>query len=163
MTSWFLSLKPTSACLGEIKSNQYAQILLWFKKISGLRFLLRVKSWVCAFSGLLGGHSMALMLKERGEHMQWYQDELLNMAKDLGLRLLPAFNTSSGLPYPRVRHNTHRTPEFSTMVPDLAYSWCYRYPSVIILGNASQIFFFFFNCWNAMLALATAMMLFRTD
>ncbi|CAF95850.1 unnamed protein product, partial [Tetraodon nigroviridis] len=52
--------------------------------------------------GLLGGHSMALMLKERGEHMQWYQDELLNMAKDLGLRLLPAFNTSSGLPYPRV-------------------------------------------------------------
>ncbi|CAB1324272.1 unnamed protein product [Coregonus sp. 'balchen'] len=35
-------------------------------------------------------------------YMQWYQDELLHMAKDLGLRLLPAFNTSSGLPYPRV-------------------------------------------------------------
>ncbi|XP_053724897.1 ER degradation-enhancing alpha-mannosidase-like protein 3 isoform X1 [Synchiropus splendidus] len=52
--------------------------------------------------GLLGGHSMALMLKEGGQHMQWYQDELLHMAKDLGLRLLPAFNTSSGLPYPRV-------------------------------------------------------------
>lgn len=64
---------------------------------------------MCAFSGLLGGHSMALMLKERGEHMQWYQDELLHMAKDLGLRLLPAFNTSSGLPYPRVRHNTQNT------------------------------------------------------
>lgn len=54
--------------------------------------------------GLLGGHSMAVMLKEGGEHMQWYQDELLHMAKDVGLRLLPAFNTSSGLPYPRVRH-----------------------------------------------------------
>uniref|UniRef100_A0A4W6FTC9 alpha-1,2-Mannosidase n=1 Tax=Lates calcarifer TaxID=8187 RepID=A0A4W6FTC9_LATCA len=52
--------------------------------------------------GLLGGHSMAVMLKEGGQHMQWYQDELLHMAKDLGLRLLPAFNTSSGLPYPRV-------------------------------------------------------------
>uniref|UniRef100_A0A3Q3D958 alpha-1,2-Mannosidase n=1 Tax=Hippocampus comes TaxID=109280 RepID=A0A3Q3D958_HIPCM len=52
--------------------------------------------------GLLGGHSMALMLKEEGHHMRWYQDELLHMAKDLGLRLLPAFNTSSGLPYPRV-------------------------------------------------------------
>lgn len=47
---------------------------------------------------------MAVMLKEGGHHMQWYQDELLHMAKDLGLRLLPAFNTSSGLPYPRVRH-----------------------------------------------------------
>lgn len=55
------------------------------------------------FRGLLGGHSMALMLKEEGHHMRWYQDELLHMAKDLGLRLLPAFNTSSGLPYPRVR------------------------------------------------------------
>ncbi|XP_077440904.1 ER degradation-enhancing alpha-mannosidase-like protein 3 isoform X1 [Vanacampus margaritifer] len=52
--------------------------------------------------GLLGGHSMAVMLKEEGQHMRWYQDELLHMAKDLGLRLLPAFNTSSGLPYPRV-------------------------------------------------------------
>ncbi|XP_071400464.1 ER degradation-enhancing alpha-mannosidase-like protein 3 isoform X1 [Centroberyx affinis] len=52
--------------------------------------------------GLLGGHSMAVMLKEGGHHMLWYQDELLHMAKDLGLRLLPAFNTSSGLPYPRV-------------------------------------------------------------
>ncbi|XP_060736925.1 ER degradation-enhancing alpha-mannosidase-like protein 3 isoform X2 [Tachysurus vachellii] len=52
--------------------------------------------------GLLGGHSMAVMLKDRGQRMQWYQDELLHMAKDLGLRLLPAFNTSSGLPYPRV-------------------------------------------------------------
>lgn len=61
---------------------------------------------LCISSGLLGGHSMAVMLKEGGQHMQWYQDELLHMAKDLGLRLLPAFNTSSGLPYPRVRH-TH--------------------------------------------------------
>ncbi|KAJ8390362.1 hypothetical protein AAFF_G00107560 [Aldrovandia affinis] len=52
--------------------------------------------------GLLGGHSMAVLLREKGRHMLWYQDELLHMAKDLGLRLLPAFNTSSGLPYPRV-------------------------------------------------------------
>ncbi|XP_067086503.1 ER degradation-enhancing alpha-mannosidase-like protein 3 isoform X4 [Osmerus mordax] len=58
---------------------------------------------MCVLSrGLLGGHSMAVMLKEGGRHMGWYQDELLHMAKDLGFRLLPAFNTSSGLPYPRV-------------------------------------------------------------
>lgn len=61
------------------------------------------KTYLSVLSGLLGGHSMAVMLKEGGQHMQWYQDELLHMAKDLGLRLLPAFNTSSGLPYPRVR------------------------------------------------------------
>ncbi|XP_032428104.1 ER degradation-enhancing alpha-mannosidase-like protein 3 isoform X1 [Xiphophorus hellerii] len=65
--------------------------------------------------GLLGGHSMAMMLKDGGQHMQWYQDELLHMAKDLGLRLLPAFNTSSGLPYPRInlKHGV-RGPETRT-------------------------------------------------
>uniref|UniRef100_H2TMM1 alpha-1,2-Mannosidase n=1 Tax=Takifugu rubripes TaxID=31033 RepID=H2TMM1_TAKRU len=52
--------------------------------------------------GLLGAHVMADLLRQRGERMQWYQDELLHMAKELGHRLLPAFNTSSGLPYPKV-------------------------------------------------------------
>ncbi|XP_073439004.1 ER degradation-enhancing alpha-mannosidase-like protein 3 isoform X2 [Dendrobates tinctorius] len=52
--------------------------------------------------GLLGGHSVAIMLKEKGEQMLWYNDELLHMAKELGYKLLPAFNTTSGLPYPRV-------------------------------------------------------------
>lgn len=54
------------------------------------------------FRGLLGGHSVAIMLKEKGEYMQWYNGELLHMAKELGYKLLPAFNTTSGLPYPRV-------------------------------------------------------------
>uniref|UniRef100_A0A6Q2YB63 alpha-1,2-Mannosidase n=1 Tax=Esox lucius TaxID=8010 RepID=A0A6Q2YB63_ESOLU len=52
--------------------------------------------------GLLGAHVMADMLRQQGEWMQWYTDELLHMAKELGHRLLPAFNTTSGLPYPRV-------------------------------------------------------------
>uniref|UniRef100_A0A3B3SXP0 alpha-1,2-Mannosidase n=1 Tax=Paramormyrops kingsleyae TaxID=1676925 RepID=A0A3B3SXP0_9TELE len=52
--------------------------------------------------GLLGAHVMADLLRGQGERMQWYRDELLHMAKELGHRLLPAFNTSSGLPYPRV-------------------------------------------------------------
>lgn len=52
--------------------------------------------------GLLGAHVMADLLRQKGERMQWYQDELLHMAKELGHRLLPAFNTTSGLPYPKV-------------------------------------------------------------
>ncbi|XP_053325737.1 ER degradation-enhancing alpha-mannosidase-like protein 3 isoform X2 [Spea bombifrons] len=65
--------------------------------------------------GLLGGHSVAIMLKENGDRMEWYNDELLHMAKELGYKLLPAFNTTSGLPYPRinlkfgVRHPEART------------------------------------------------------
>lgn len=63
-----------------------------------------VELWISClvFRGLLGGHSVAIMLKEKGEHMQWYNGELLHMAKELGYKLLPAFNTTSGLPYPRV-------------------------------------------------------------
>lgn len=34
--------------------------------------------------------------------MGWYSNELLALAEDLGKRLLPAFNTSTGIPYPRV-------------------------------------------------------------
>ena len=45
---------------------------------------------------------MADLLRQRGERLQWYRDELLHMAIDLGHRLLPAFNTTSGLPYPKV-------------------------------------------------------------
>ncbi|XP_072421646.1 ER degradation-enhancing alpha-mannosidase-like protein 3 isoform X1 [Chiloscyllium punctatum] len=52
--------------------------------------------------GLLGGHVMATMLKNHGSKVRWYKDELLHMARDIGYRLLPAFNTTSGLPYPRV-------------------------------------------------------------
>uniref|UniRef100_A0A673W2X4 alpha-1,2-Mannosidase n=1 Tax=Salmo trutta TaxID=8032 RepID=A0A673W2X4_SALTR len=48
------------------------------------------------------GWKHRIIYNDAGHHMQWYQDELLHMAKDVGLRLLPAFNTSSGLPYPRV-------------------------------------------------------------
>ena len=54
------------------------------------------------FSGLLGGHVIATYLKRRKFAMEWYADELLSMAKELGNRLLPAFNTTTGIPYPRV-------------------------------------------------------------
>lgn len=36
--------------------------------------------------------------------MLWYKGELLDMAKDVGYRLLPAFNTTTGIPHSRVRH-----------------------------------------------------------
>lgn len=41
--------------------------------------------------------------------MPWYRGELLEMAKDLGYRLLPAFNTSTGIPHSRVRYRINDT------------------------------------------------------
>jgi hypothetical protein len=45
--------------------------------------------------------------KRGGEYVQWkngfqYSGQLLNLAYDLASRLLPAFNTTTGIPYPRV-------------------------------------------------------------
>jgi mannosidase alpha-like ER degradation enhancer 3 len=51
---------------------------------------------------------MADLLKRKHGRLAWYNDELLDKAKDLGDRLLPAFNTTTGMPYPRVgAHHSH--------------------------------------------------------
>lgn len=52
--------------------------------------------------GLLSGHILAEYLQQRADIMPWYRGELLNLAKDLGYRFLPAFNTTTGIPYGRV-------------------------------------------------------------
>jgi len=59
--------------------------------------------------GLLSGHIFA---SRNGQpfHLPWYDDELLSMAYDLGERLLPAFETPTGIPYARLnlRHGVPR-------------------------------------------------------
>ncbi|MCP9263340.1 alpha-1,2-Mannosidase [Dirofilaria immitis] len=53
--------------------------------------------------GLISGHVMAKLVQSRDENrLRWYKDELLQMAVELADRLLPAFNTSSGVPYSRI-------------------------------------------------------------
>lgn len=55
------------------------------------------------FSGLLSAHILASELQGGGQFLTWYEGELLDLAHDLGRRLLPAFNTSTGIPHSRVR------------------------------------------------------------
>ncbi|XP_037074599.1 ER degradation-enhancing alpha-mannosidase-like protein 3, partial [Pollicipes pollicipes] len=52
--------------------------------------------------GLLSGHILSEYVRDRLGRMTWYQGELLQRARELGLRLLPAFNTSTGIPHPRI-------------------------------------------------------------
>lgn len=52
--------------------------------------------------GLLSAHIFASR-PNQPFYLPWYKDELLHMAHDLGNRLLPAFSTSTGIPYARVR------------------------------------------------------------
>lgn len=52
--------------------------------------------------GLLSGHMFA-KTENQPFYLSWYRDELLELAYDLGKRLMPAFDTPTGLPYARVR------------------------------------------------------------
>ncbi|OSX60455.1 glycoside hydrolase family 47 protein [Postia placenta MAD-698-R-SB12] len=60
--------------------------------------------------GLLSGHLYASQT-DGPFHLPWYRSELLDMAHDLGERLLPAFNTPTGMPHARInlKHGLLRT------------------------------------------------------
>lgn len=51
--------------------------------------------------GLISAHLFASDAKF-GFKLDWYTDELLVMAADVGDRLMPAFASDSGIPHPRV-------------------------------------------------------------
>ncbi|XP_069942665.1 ER degradation-enhancing alpha-mannosidase-like protein 3 isoform X1 [Cherax quadricarinatus] len=52
--------------------------------------------------GLISGHVMAEHLNQLYGALGWYRGELLTMARDLASRLLPAFNTTTGIPHAKV-------------------------------------------------------------
>lgn len=52
--------------------------------------------------GLISGHVMAEHLNQLYGALGWYRGELLTMARDLATKLLPAFNTTTGIPHPKV-------------------------------------------------------------
>ncbi|KAI0334796.1 alpha-mannosidase [Cubamyces sp. BRFM 1775] len=65
--------------------------------------------------GLLSGHIFADK-PNQPFHLSWYRGELLQLAYDLGVRLLPAFHTLTGLPYARInlRHGIPRGESIDT-------------------------------------------------
>ena len=54
----------------------------------------------------MSGHVLAELLQSKHGALGWYRGELLNLALDCANRLLPAFNSTTGLPYPRVNLRT---------------------------------------------------------
>lgn len=55
--------------------------------------------------GLLSAHVLAQDIQKKHNLLEWYDNQLLSMAKDIGHRLLTAFNSSTGIPHPRVNLN----------------------------------------------------------
>lgn len=67
--------------------------------------------------GLLSAHQSAKS-PILNATVEWYQDELLDLALDLGRRLLPAFETPTGIPFPRInlRYGMQGIPSNSSTV-----------------------------------------------
>lgn len=96
--------------------------------------------------GLLSGHIFA---SRQGQpfYLPWYRGELLDLARDLGNRLLPAFSTRTGLPYARVLSITYSSLHVSsiyTYTKDKSSQRCSprrnsRNMSVIDLLRAQQV------------------------
>jgi mannosidase alpha-like ER degradation enhancer 3 len=62
--------------------------------------------------GLISGHLMSKLIKEKVDgRFHWYDDQLLRMAAELADRLLPAFNTTSGVPHSRINLKKGLSPE----------------------------------------------------
>ena len=78
--------------------------------------LIRPESIPLPHNTQLSAHIFASTPKY-GFALDWYADELLHLARDLGQRLLPAFEHSlTGLPWARVnlRHGLSRTENMET-------------------------------------------------
>ena len=61
----------------------------------------------------LSAHQLATS-KSSGVFLPWYKGELLLLAHDLGRRLLPAFDTKTGIPYARINLSKGVRPREST-------------------------------------------------
>ena len=74
--------------------------------MASIQFNICCPYYMLLCSGLVSGHILAELVQSRTPALAWYRGQLLNMAVDCATRLLPAFNSSTGLPYPRVNLRT---------------------------------------------------------
>nr|XP_022322895.1 ER degradation-enhancing alpha-mannosidase-like protein 3 [Crassostrea virginica] len=93
----------TLAVMGQVEKFESAvKLVIDYAKFDSDIIVSVFETNIRVLGGLLGGHVMATYFKRKRRAMEWYNGELLMMAKDVGFRLLPAFNTTTGIPYPRI-------------------------------------------------------------
>ncbi|XP_060068085.1 ER degradation-enhancing alpha-mannosidase-like protein 3 [Ylistrum balloti] len=109
----------TLVVLGEIEEFEKAvHLVIEHAKFDSDIIVSVFETNIRVLGGLLGGHVVATFLKKKKKSMDWYNDELLSMAKEVGYRLLPAFNTSTGIPYARVNLKHGITKELTSRCKD---------------------------------------------
>ena len=94
--------------------------------------------------GLIGGHVMSKLMKHENVGMMWYKDELLYMAIDIADRLIPAFNTTTGVPRSRINlkygfhHPKSKVPEDGTTCTACAGTFLLEFAALSrLMGDSS--------------------------
>ncbi|KAK6195946.1 hypothetical protein SNE40_001268 [Patella caerulea] len=107
------------AILGKLEDfEQAVQLVIANTKFDADAIVSVFETNIRVLGGLLGGHVAATSFKRRKKAVEWYDGELLEMAREVGLRLLPAFNTTTGMPYPRINLKHGITTYLSANVKD---------------------------------------------
>ena len=84
--------------------------------------------------GLLSSHVFAELLRERKDaRLRWYRGQLLELAEDMGRRLLPAFNTTTGIPHARVSvFLKDATKDFQSLLQ--LFQFDFRFRSICVMA-----------------------------
>lgn len=93
----------TLAVLGDLEEFEHAvQLIIQDVSFDKDIVVSVFETNIRVLGGLLSGHVLSEYLQHKAGVMLWYRGELLEMARDLGYRLLPAFNTTTGIPHSRI-------------------------------------------------------------
>lgn len=93
----------TLAILGDVTEFEHAAKLIIDNVSFDTDVVVSVfETNIRVLGGLLSGHVLAEYFQLNTDRMQWYTGQLLELAKDIGYRLLPAFNTTTGIPHGRI-------------------------------------------------------------
>ncbi|BFZ65273.1 hypothetical protein YB2330_006437 [Saitoella coloradoensis] len=91
---------PTLALMNRTRFEEGVRRVLDSLGEEGFDLDVRVQVFevtIRVLGGLLSAHQEA-----QNQHLDWYNNELVHLAHDLGTRLLPAFETPTGIPWPRI-------------------------------------------------------------
>jgi hypothetical protein len=89
--------------MGEIKQFENGMDLLLKHLSFNQDYTVSVfETTIRVLGGLLSIHLLAEDFHNKGQLNNPYNGQFLHLAQDLGIRLLPAFSTPTGLPYSRV-------------------------------------------------------------
>ena len=109
-----------------------------FIRFYNLQNIFKGLHYCVYFRGLLGAHSMAVILKKNKKGMEWYNKELLDKATVLADKLLLAFNTSTGIPYPKVKIKSTHVPILKRNI----FLYCLQIASV---STSCKVSYYLYN------------------